>query len=91
MRRTPELSPIVSLPVRWVNGQRGSSIDVTDRGFRYGDGLFETLRVIHGEVEFWGLHLQRLESGAQRLGIPLCLDTLHSYVRQSLQCRLRFT
>ena len=46
-------------------------ISVFDRGFVYGDGLFETLRAYHG-VPF-GLpdHLERLRASAAFLGIPV--------------------
>ncbi len=52
-----------------VNGQRSDSVPVWDRGLQYGDGLFETLRIVNGEPVFWLDHMQRLEAGCQRLGI----------------------
>ena len=42
----------------------------SDRGFAYGDGLFETMLVREGRVRFLKFHLDRLESGCQRLHIP---------------------
>ncbi len=53
-----------------INGKPGGSVSVHDRGFQYGDGLFETLAVKNGEPLLWGKHLRRLHSGAARLGIP---------------------
>lgn len=41
------------------------------RGFAYGDGLFETMRVHHGVVRWWEAHMARLAHGARRLGIAL--------------------
>jgi branched-chain amino acid aminotransferase len=46
-------------------------VPITDRGFLYGDGLFETLRVRNGQPVWWDRHLERLEQGAQHLKIPL--------------------
>lgn len=40
-----------------------------DRGFQYGDGLFETLRVVGGQPQHWSRHMARLLEGCERLGI----------------------
>ena len=50
-------------------------IPVQDRGFLYGDGLFETLRVSHGRVFRWGSHWQRLSRGLDLLRIRLPFDS----------------
>lgn len=52
-----------------INGEPGDRISVHDRGFQYGDGLFETLAVVQGEPLLWDRHMQRLLRGAARLGI----------------------
>lgn len=52
-----------------VNGVPGESISVHDRGFQYGDGLFETMAVVKGIPLLWDRHMQRLFHGAARLGI----------------------
>lgn len=53
-----------------VNGELQSSIDVTDRGLQYGDGLFETLAVFNGKPVFLNPHLSRLKVGCHVLAIP---------------------
>lgn len=53
----------------WVDGRPGDTIPVDDRGFQYGDGLFETMRVRDGRVRFLEAHLARLTLGCGRLGI----------------------
>ena len=42
-----------------------------DRGFLYGDGLFETMRSYDGKVHLFGRHLARLAAGAASLEIAL--------------------
>jgi 4-amino-4-deoxychorismate lyase len=46
-------------------------ISPLDRGLAYGDGLFETILVVHGELIWWATHWQRLTMSAERLGIAL--------------------
>lgn len=57
----------------WINGQwkvpAEAMVSVWDRGFLYGDGLFETVRVHSGRLFRWGEHLDRLWVGARFLSI----------------------
>lgn len=53
-----------------VNGEHSRSIDVSDRGFQYGDGLFETIEVVNGKLVFFQQHWRRLQAGCERLSIP---------------------
>ena len=48
-------------------------ISVFDRGFLFGDGIFETLRIYNGQALFLDQHLQRLRQSCDLLGI--CLPT----------------
>lgn len=52
-----------------INGRESEQISASDRGFQYGDGLFETLLVENGEPEFLDRHLERLRIGCERLSI----------------------
>ena len=45
-----------------------------NRGFRYGDGLFETMRWERGRVRLTAYHFDRLRKGVERLRIPLSPD-----------------
>ncbi len=54
-----------------VNGIEADRVAVGDRGLQYGDGLFETFAVRDGAPEYWDRHMQRLQKGAERLGIPM--------------------
>lgn len=53
-----------------LNGEPGRRIDIADRGFQYGDGLFETLEILNGAPLFLDRHLERLASGCERLLLP---------------------
>jgi 4-amino-4-deoxychorismate lyase len=53
-----------------VNGVASTTIDVADRGFQYGDGLFETIEIDHRQAIFLEWHLQRLQKDCQRLLLP---------------------
>jgi branched-chain amino acid aminotransferase len=45
-------------------------VSVNDRGFQFGDGLFETLRADGGRVHFLPEHLERLKASAQSFRLP---------------------
>ena len=53
-----------------INGVYSHQVDQTDRGFQYGDGLFETIAIVNGQASFLDLHLARLEKDCNRLKIP---------------------
>jgi branched-chain amino acid aminotransferase len=44
-------------------------ISVDNRGFRYGDGLFESMRLMKGQLKFADLHADRLQRGMKALKI----------------------
>jgi len=46
-----------------------STIDSSDRGLAYGDGLFETIAYVKNCPHNWDLHWQRLTSGCEQLKI----------------------
>jgi 4-amino-4-deoxychorismate lyase len=69
-----------------VNGEKCNTIAVMDRGFQYGDGLFETIEVCQNTPIFLEKHLQRLNRDSQRLLLPkLNLELLRSEISQLCQ------
>ncbi len=52
-----------------VNGQPRDQVSILDRGLQFGDGLFETVAVTNNRPCLWGYHVQRLQSGCDRLRI----------------------
>jgi len=61
-----------------VNGcvlpEEEARLSPLDRGFLYGDGLFETLRVVGERVFFLDRHLARMREAARFLRIPFPAD-----------------
>lgn len=73
---------LINLPLISVNGVLDAAISPLDRGFTYGDGLFETCRVHAGKIPLWDYHRERLIDSAARLKIPLDVDRLQNYCEQ---------
>lgn len=57
-----------------VNGEESSSIDISDRGLQFGDGVFETVRVHQGIPVWWQQHMDRLLEGCRRLNFSRLPD-----------------
>lgn len=55
----------------FVGADQVAAIPPDDRGFAYGDGLFETMRIHAGRVPWWDAHWARLSRGAGRLATAL--------------------
>ncbi|HWR21101.1 MAG TPA: aminotransferase class IV [Verrucomicrobiae bacterium] len=60
---------VVYLNGRYVQAER-AKVSAFDRGFSYGDGLFETIRAYTGWIFGLERHLGRLKKGADQIGIP---------------------
>jgi 4-amino-4-deoxychorismate lyase len=52
------------------------AVDPSDRGFQYGDGLFETIAIREGKPRQWQYHLDRLTAGCKRLGLEPPMPSL---------------
>ncbi len=61
---------VVYLNGCYVRAER-AKVSAFDRGFSYGDGLFETIRAYTGWIFGLERHLGRLKKGADQIGIPL--------------------
>lgn len=46
-----------------------AAVAAADRGFRFGDGVFATIRLVGGVPYQWELHLERLAQGMAAIGI----------------------
>ncbi|MCO7175018.1 D-amino-acid transaminase [Sporolactobacillus kofuensis] len=52
-------------------------VDMEDRGYQFGDGIYEALRVYNGEMFLLDLHMKRLNRSARELRLTLPYDTDH--------------
>lgn len=73
------------LVVTWIDGVLAKSLPLPDRGLDFGDGLFETVLLVHGQPLYLNLHLQRLERGFRTLGFPDCVSLVKSQVAAILK------
>lgn len=63
-----------------------ATVSVRDRGFKYGDAAFETLRAYGGDVFGWDLHADRLAKTCDLLAIDhgIARSSLHDRIQQTL-------
>ena len=61
-----------------------ATVSVFDRSFLYGDGLFETMRIVNGRPFRWEQHLKRISSGAGflKIRLPKCFASLRASADQ---------
>jgi 4-amino-4-deoxychorismate lyase len=74
------LSMLNNCPLISINGVFDAVISPLDRGFAYGDGVFETCRYSCGKIPLWDFHCERLIQSAERLKIPLDQQLLAKYL-----------
>lgn len=53
-----------------INGAVADQVPALDRGLAYGDGLFESIRLVDAVAPLWSRHMQRLSESCERLRIP---------------------
>jgi len=74
----------------YINGKlhprSEASISVFDSGFLLGDGVWEGIRLLNGQMVFLDEHLDRLYSGAEKLAIDIgkSRDELMSLIQKTL-------
>ncbi|HLO80507.1 MAG TPA: aminotransferase class IV [Chitinophagaceae bacterium] len=64
-------------------------ISADNRSFRYGDGLFETIRLHNNALPLWHFHEQRLFSGMQALGFDIPKLFTADYLLQQIQALVK--
>lgn len=77
---------IVFLNGKFVPEEK-ATVSVLDRGFLFGDGLFEAMLVRHGKIFRWEQHMARLQSGVDflKLTVPCSHEQLFKYSMELIQ------
>ena len=65
-------------------------IGVENRGFRYGDGIFETIRMFDGKIPFLEQHIKRLAKGIKFLQLELSNDISLDFWRYEIGRIVKF-
>jgi len=68
-----------------INGQQAERISIRDRGFQYGDGCFETIRILSNKPILWSAHLKRLKHACKTLQLSVNFELLQNEITQLLQ------
>ena len=55
-----------------------------NRGFKYGDGVFETIRVVNGDIFFWEDHYFRLMASMRMLRMEIPMDFTLEHIQQEI-------
>jgi branched-chain amino acid aminotransferase len=59
-------------------------LTASNRAFRFGDSLFETIRVNKGHLAFFELHLARLFQGMKALGLEVPTGFNHPFLEETI-------
>jgi branched-chain amino acid aminotransferase len=78
------MTSLVSLNGELLPPER-AVVSVFDRGFLYGDSVYEVIRTYHGVPFELDAHLRRLEGSAERIGmrLPVSLETIAEETRRT--------
>ncbi|MDP3470147.1 MAG: aminotransferase class IV [Daejeonella sp.] len=60
-----------------------------NRGFRYGDGLFESMRYIKGKLKFSEMHIDRIQKGMKLLRFENCSLIDAWFIREKVEELIR--
>ncbi|TCS40463.1 D-amino acid aminotransferase [Reinekea marinisedimentorum] len=77
------------MSIVYLNGEymkpEEAKISPMDRGFLYGDGIYEVIPNHHGKSVGLGLHLKRMENGLKEIGIEYNTEQLREVVAHLLE------
>jgi len=68
---------------RWLPGAQ-ASVSVFDRGFLFGDGIYEVIPFYNHRLFTFEEHIHRLQQGLNEVGIPFTAATLNEHVLEAV-------
>jgi len=75
------------MPLVWIDGQlvdkNDARVNLFDHGFLHGDGIFEGMRIYHGQVFLLQKHLENLRRTAQLIGLKIPQSDVE--IREAIQ------
>lgn len=74
-----------ALPITSINGEIENQITTDDRGFLYGDGVFETVWGTNGVFPFLTEHRKRLMASCEKLAIPVRWENVATCLHRMLK------
>ncbi|WP_338356230.1 aminotransferase class IV [Yeosuana marina] len=60
-------------------------LSINNRGFNYGDGLFETIKVSHGKLLFWEDHYFRLMASMRLMRMEIPMNFTMTFLENQIQ------
>lgn len=60
-------------------------LTISNRGFKFGDGLFESMRLMKGEVKFVELHCERITKGLKLLKMDSWTQVDEWFIREKVE------
>jgi aminodeoxychorismate lyase len=60
-------------------------IGIDNRAFRYGDGIFESIRMSEGKIPLWTFHFERLKEGMKTLRMDIPVNYSADYFRSEIE------
>ena len=67
-----------------IHSPENSKLSLNNRGYNYGDGLFETIRVINSKIMFWEAHYFRLMSSMRILRMKIPMDFSPEFLEEKI-------
>ena len=64
-------------------------LEANNRGFRYGDGLFESMRFLNGKLKFAEMHVDRIQKGMKLLKFDNCSTIDNWFIREKTEELIR--
>src|SRR5660398_143878 len=74
---------MINLSGRLVENDQ-ANISVQNRGFTYGDSVFETIRVINGKIMFWEDHYFRLMASMRIMRIEIPVNFSPEFIEEEI-------